>query len=73
MDTGNTPQAWTAIDSGINVFANSAVMSTGLQAAAISVNTGTQSNTGFLQQVAVEMGKTYEFSVDVYVSYRRSS
>lgn len=49
-----------------NVSANSAVVSTGLQAAAISVNTGTQSNTDFLQQVAVEMGKTYEFSVDVY-------
>ena len=64
--TGNTPQAWTVIDSGINVSANSAVVSTGLQAAAISVNTGTQSNTDFLQQVAVEMGKTYEFSVDVY-------
>ncbi|MFP3398714.1 carbohydrate binding domain-containing protein, partial [Brevibacterium sp. SIMBA_078] len=41
-------------------------VSTGSQAAAISVNTGTQSNTDFLQQVAVEMGKTYEFSVDVY-------
>ena len=64
--TGNTPQAWTVIDSGINVSANSAVVSTGLQAAAISVNTGTQSNTDFLQQVTVEMGETYEFSVDVY-------
>ena len=64
--SGNTPDAWTVIDSGINVSANSTVVSTGSQAAAISVNTGTQSNTDFLQQVAVEMGKTYEFSVDVY-------
>lgn len=45
--TGNTPQAWTVIDSGINVSANSTVVSTGLQAAVISVNTGTQSNTEF--------------------------
>ncbi len=64
--TGNTPDAWTTIDSGINVSRSTSIVNNANSAAAINVTTGSQSNTDLLQQVSVEAGKTYDFSVDVY-------
>ncbi|EIO3979197.1 endonuclease [Vibrio vulnificus] len=64
--SGNTPQGWTTIDSGIAVSSATTPLKTGKLAAAIAVNTGTQGNTDFLQMVNVEQGKTYQFSVSVY-------
>ncbi|MCP4061296.1 MAG: endonuclease I [Pseudoalteromonas sp.] len=64
--TGNTPDAWTTIDSGINVSRSTSIVNNANNAAAINVTTGSQSNTDLLQQVSVEAGKTYDFSVDVY-------
>ncbi len=64
--TGNTPDAWTTIDSGINVLRSTSIVNNASSAAAINVTTGSQSNTDLLQQVSVEAGKTYDFSVDVY-------
>ncbi|MBW3695988.1 endonuclease I [Vibrio sp. T187] len=64
--TGNTPDGWSVIDSGISVSSVSTPVDEGQLAAQIVVNTGTQSSTDFLQSVSVEQGKTYEFSVRVY-------
>ncbi|KPZ61702.1 endonuclease [Pseudoalteromonas sp. P1-7a] len=64
--TGNTPDAWTTIDSGINVSRSNNIINNANSAAAVNVTTGSQSNTDLLQQVSVEAGKTYDFSVDVY-------
>ncbi|KPZ53133.1 MULTISPECIES: endonuclease [unclassified Pseudoalteromonas] len=64
--TGNTPDAWTTIDSGINVSRSTNIINNANSAAAVNVTTGSQSNTDLLQQVSVEAGKTYDFSVDVY-------
>ena len=59
--TGNTPDAWTTIDSGINVSRSTSIVNNANSAAAINVTTGSQSNTDLLQQVSVEAGKTYDF------------
>ncbi|TMO79876.1 endonuclease I [Pseudoalteromonas sp. S3776] len=64
--TGNAPDAWTTIDSGINVSRSTSIINNANSAAAVNVTTGSQSNTDLLQQVSVEAGKTYDFSVDVY-------
>lgn len=63
---GNTPENWSVIDSGIAVSPSSTQVKTGGLAAEITVNTGSQSNTDFLQTVSVEQGKTYHFSVSLY-------
>jgi len=64
--TGNTPSSWTTIDSGISLTRTTSTVTSGSSAAAINVTTASQSNTDLLQQISVEAGKTYEFSVDVY-------
>ncbi|MEG3758016.1 endonuclease [Pseudoalteromonas carrageenovora] len=64
--TGNTPSSWTTIDSGISLTHSTSTVKSGSSAAAINVTTASQSNTDLLQQISVEAGKTYEFSVDVY-------
>lgn len=64
--TNNTPNGWTTIDSGIALSQSSSVFKSGKLAAAIAVNTGTQSETDFTQLVQVEQGKTYQFSVSLY-------
>lgn len=64
--TDNAPDAWTTIDSGINVSRSTSIINNANSAAAVNVTTGSQSNTDLLQQVSVEAGKTYDFSVDVY-------
>ena len=64
--TGNTPSSWTTIDSGISLTHSTSTVKSGTSAAVINVTTASQSNTDLLQQISVEAGKTYEFSVDVY-------
>jgi len=64
--TGNTPSSWTTIDSGISLTRTTSTVTSGSSSAAINVTTASQSNTDLLQQISVEAGKTYEFSVDVY-------
>ncbi len=63
--SGTTPDSWSTIDSGISVAPSSTVYN-GSQAAAITVNTGSQSSTDFRQSVDVVSGTTYDFSVQVY-------
>ncbi|WP_350603380.1 endonuclease [Pseudoalteromonas sp. SMN1298-MNA-CIBAN-0114] len=64
--TGNTPSSWSTIDSGISLTRSTSTVKSGSSSAAVNVTTGSQSNTDLLQQVAVEAGKTYNFSADVY-------
>ncbi|WP_350586426.1 endonuclease [Pseudoalteromonas sp. RB2-MNA-CIBAN-0110] len=64
--TGNTPSSWSTIDSGISLTRSTSTVKSGNSSAAVNVTTGSQSNTDLLQQVAVEAGKTYNFSADVY-------
>ena len=63
--SGSTPDSWSTIDSGISI-APSTTAYNGSQAAAITVNTGSQSSTDFRQSVDVVSGTTYDFSVQVY-------
>jgi len=64
--SGNTPNSWSTIDSGISLTRSTSTVKSGSSSAAVNVTTGSQSNTDLLQQVAVEAGKTYNFSADVY-------
>ena len=64
--SGNTPSSWSTIDSGISLTRSTSTVKSGSSSAAVNVTTGSQSNTDLLQQVAVEAGKTYNFSADVY-------
>lgn len=64
--TDAKPTGWTVIDSGIEVLKNSTIFKTGLNSAAISVNTATQGSTDFRQSVDVIAGKTYTFSTWIY-------
>ncbi|GAA74059.1 MAG: endonuclease [Colwellia sp.] len=64
--SGNTPDAWSTIDSGISLSRSTNIVKTGNSAAAVNVTTGSQANTDLLQQITVEAGKTYAFSTDVY-------
>ncbi|MDL5028053.1 endonuclease [Vibrio sp. TMPB1044] len=63
---GNVPSGWSVIDSGIAASPSTDPVNNGSFSAQVTVNTGTQSNTDFLQTIRVEQGKTYDFSVDVY-------
>lgn len=63
---GNVPSGWSVIDSGIALSLSTDPVNNGSFSAQVTVNTGTQSNTDFLQTISVEQGKTYDFSVDVY-------
>ncbi len=64
--SGSAPDDWTTIDSGITVSQSSSPSYEGTYAAAIMVNTTTQSSTDFRQSVSVENGQQYNFSVWVY-------
>ena len=64
--TGNTPNNWSTIDSGITVSAASNIVNTDTLAARVVVTTGSQSNTDLLQNVQLESGQTYTFSTWVY-------
>lgn len=64
--TGNTPNNWSTIDSGITVSAASNIVNTDMLAARVVVTTGSQSNTDLLQNVQLESGQSYTFSTWVY-------
>lgn len=64
--SGNSPQGWSTIDSGISVSPTSDQVKSGGIAAKIVVNTGSQSSTDFLQSLSVEQGKSYDFSASVF-------
>ncbi|MEO1337218.1 MAG: carbohydrate binding domain-containing protein, partial [Myxococcota bacterium] len=63
--TGNRPDGWTTIDSGIGVSIG-AVATEGARSAAISVNTTSQASTDFRQSIAVVAGTTYDVRVRVF-------
>lgn len=54
---GNAPTQWSVIDAGIAVSPSSEQIKSGGLAAQVVVNTGTQSNTDFLQTINVEQGE----------------
>lgn len=62
----SSPTGWNTIDSGISVSQETSIVKSGSNAAKVTVNTGTQSNTDFQQSVSVVSGQTYNFSVSVY-------
>jgi len=64
--SSSVPTSWNTIDSGISVTQATDKVKTGSKSAKITVNTGSQSSTDFLQSVAVTQGQTYQFSVSVY-------
>ncbi|WP_299263699.1 endonuclease [uncultured Psychrosphaera sp.] len=64
--TGNVPNGWTTIDSGISLSESTNIVQSGNSAAAITVTTGTQSSTDFRQSFNVTAGQSYDFSVWVY-------
>lgn len=63
--SGNTPASWTTIDSGIALSRVSNPSVSG-SAAAVTVNTASQSSTDFRQSINVVANQTYNFSADVY-------
>ena len=64
--SNGAPTNWTTIDSGISVNQNTSIVKEGLNSAAITVNTASQSSTDFRQLVPVVAGQSYDFSVWVY-------
>lgn len=64
--TGNTPDGWTTIDSGISVSQSTSISYNGTSSAAVNVTTGSQSSTDFRQTVSVTSGQTYDFSARIY-------
>ena len=64
--SSSSPTGWNTIDSGISVSQETSIVKSGSNAAKVTVNTGTQSNTDFQQSVSVVSGQTYNFSVSVY-------
>ncbi|WP_462170487.1 endonuclease [Pseudoalteromonas xiamenensis] len=64
--SNGVPSNWSIIDSGINVTSTTQIVKAGQTAAKVTVNTGTQGDTDFLQDIAVEAGKSYTFSTWVY-------
>ncbi len=63
---GSTPDAWTTIDSGIEVNKETTIIHGGTASNAVTVNTGNQSDTDFRQTVSVTSGLSYNVSVWVY-------
>ncbi len=64
--SGNTPEGWSTIDSGIAVSPSQSTVYSGATSAEVVVNTGSQSSTDFRQSISVENGQTYTFSTWVY-------
>ena len=64
--SGNSPNGWTTIDSGISLSSASSPVSNGSASARITVNTSTQGSTDLRQSVSVSAGQTYQFSADIY-------
>ncbi|XOV80851.1 MAG: endonuclease [Aestuariibacter sp.] len=64
--TGNSPNGWDTIDTGISVSQDNTTVYNGSSSARVQVNTGSQASTDFRQQISVTAGETYNFSVRVY-------
>lgn len=64
--SGNTPDDWTTIDSGINVSESTGIVHGGSSSASINITTASQASTDFRQSVSVIAGETYDFSVWIY-------
>ena len=64
--SSGTPDSWSTIDSGISVSQEGSIVKSGSSAAAVTVNTGTQSSTDFRQSVSLVSGQTYNFSTWIY-------
>ncbi|MFT5229780.1 MAG: hypothetical protein ACI9EV_002934 [Urechidicola sp.] len=64
--TGDVPDGWTTIESGIATTEEGSVVHGGDAAAAINVITGTQGDTDFRQVVDVVAGTTYNISFWAY-------
>lgn len=61
--SGNTPENWTTIDSGISVSQSASQKQSGSLSAAVQVNTGSQGSTDFRQTITVTAGQTLDVSV----------
>ncbi|MCC2616579.1 endonuclease [Aestuariibacter halophilus] len=61
--TGNQPDGWTTIDSGISVQPDASTVYQGSLSAQVWVNTATQGNTDLRQTVSVSAGQPQTFSV----------
>ena len=59
--TGNSADGWTTVDSGISLSPSSSEVHTGSHSAKVTVNTATQSNTDFRQNVSITSGSSYTF------------
>ncbi|AEH01135.1 T9SS type A sorting domain-containing protein [Lacinutrix sp. 5H-3-7-4] len=64
--TGNTPDGWTLIDSGISTEEETTIINEGTKSLKITVNTATQGSTDFRQDIDVVAGVEYTYSVDIY-------
>ncbi|MEJ2593617.1 MAG: lamin tail domain-containing protein [bacterium] len=64
--TGGDPDGWTTIEVGIDVTEETTIVHGGSSSASIDVLTGTQGDTDFRQDIAVEESKVYDVSVWVY-------
>jgi len=64
--TGDVPDSWTTIDTGITLSKSTTTFYSGLASAEISVNTGSQGSTDLRQSIDVSSGTTYLFSAWIY-------
>ncbi|GAA6137245.1 endonuclease [Arenicella sp. 4NH20-0111] len=60
------PVSWSTIDSGIQVTQASSPRVDGASSAQVTVNTRTQSNTDFTQQIDLLANQTYDFQASIY-------
>jgi endonuclease I len=63
--SNGAPVAWDLIDSGISLAAVSQPVVSGARAAAVTLNTSSQSNADLRQSIDVVAGESYAFSVQV--------
>lgn len=64
--TGNTPDSWTTIESGISINQETTIVHGGTSAMNVWVTTASQGNTDFRQSVNVLNGHIYDISLWVY-------
>jgi len=64
--SGNSPDGWTTIDSGIELARTTSPAQEGSRAARVTVITRTQSNTDLRQRVQLQANQTYRFKTSIY-------
>jgi len=64
--TGNDPNSWTTIGSGITITSNTSITYQGTSSASVELTTSIQENTDFSQTVSVTNGTQYFVSVWLY-------